>query len=320
MEICLMVEGQQDVTWEEWTALALACQEHGFAALFRSDHYLSMSHPTEHGSLDAWTTLAALGPITERIHLGTMVSPVTFRHPANLAKCVVTADHASGGRVELGMGAGWFEAEHRTHGFPFPPATERFSMLEEQVEIVHRMFDRDEQSVEFEGRHYRVEGCPALPKPLADPHPPLIIGGNGGPRSLRLAARWADEYNVNFVGPERCREVRAALSRASESADRDPGNVPLSLMTTTVVGADRGELEGRVRQLLEQRGDSSEPADWIERSGDERIIGTPAEVLDRLAVYAEAAIGRVMMHHLLHTDLDSLALIGERIIPEAASL
>src|SRR5438093_4938032 len=151
MDVCLMIEGQEGVSWEQWVALALGCEEHGFEGLFRSDHYVSFSRPAELGTLDAWATLAALAPLTDRIRLGTLVSPVTFRHPSQLAKSVVTADHASGGRVELGMGAGWFEGEHRAYGFPFPPVAERYSMLEEQVEIVHRLLDRDPTPVTFEG-------------------------------------------------------------------------------------------------------------------------------------------------------------------------
>src|SRR5256885_6490620 len=190
MDVCLMIEGQEGVSWDQWVALALACEEHGFDAMFRSDHYVSFSHPAEFDALDAWTTLAALGARTERIRLGTLVSPVTFRHPSELAKAVVTADHASGGRVELGMGAGWFEGEHRAYGFPFPPSADRYSILEEQVEIVHQLLDRDPAPVTFEGRHYQLEACPAVPKPIQDPHPPLILGGGAGPRAAALAARW----------------------------------------------------------------------------------------------------------------------------------
>jgi F420-dependent oxidoreductase-like protein len=190
MRVCLFIEGQENVTWEQWVALARACEEHGFEALFRSDHYLSFGHPSEWGTLDAWATIAALASQTERIHLGTLVSPVTFRHPSALSKSVVTADHASGGRVELAMGTGWNEPEHRAYGFPFPPFAERFEMLEEQVEIVHRLWDRDE--VTFAGKHYKLEGVHALPKPFQDPHPNLIIGGEANRRSAALAARWAD--------------------------------------------------------------------------------------------------------------------------------
>src|SRR5438874_4147616 len=144
MRVCLMMEGQQGVTWDQWVAVALAAEEHGFEALFRSDHYLSFSREREEGALDAWATLAALAPKTTRLRLGTMVSPATFRHPSELSKVAATVDHASNGRVELGMGAGWFEREHRAYGFPFPPNAERLGMLEEQVEIVHRLWSKDE--------------------------------------------------------------------------------------------------------------------------------------------------------------------------------
>src|SRR5262245_48737156 len=225
MQICLMIEGQEDVTWEQWISLALACEEHGFDGLFRSDHYLSFGHPTEYGSLDAWSTLAALASRTDRIRLGTLVSPGTFRHPSVLAKSATTVDHASGGRVELGMGAGWFEAEHVAYGFPFLTPQERMSILEEQVEIVHRLWNPDQEAVTFRGRHYQLEDCHALPRPLQEPHPPLLIGGDAGPRSSRLAARWADEYNTTGASPEECRNRRDRVSAACEAIGREPGEV-----------------------------------------------------------------------------------------------
>ncbi len=155
-----------------------------------------------------------------------MVSPVTFRHPAELAKAVVTADHVSGGRVELGMGAGWFEREHRAFGFPFPPTRERMDMLTEQVEIVHRLWGADGDQVDFEGEHYRLEACPALPTPYQDPHPPLIIGGGAGPRSAALAARWADEYDVVYANPARAKERFQRISAACESDRPRPRGDP----------------------------------------------------------------------------------------------
>jgi F420-dependent oxidoreductase-like protein len=320
MDICLMIEGQEGVSWDQWVALAQACEEHGLQALFRSDHYVSMGRPTERGSLDAWATLAALTGHTERIRLGTMVSPATFRHPSELAKAVVTADHASGGRVELGMGAGWFEQEHRAYGFAFPSARERFDVLEEQVEIVHRLWERNEDTVTFDGTHYHLEDCPGIPKPLQDPHPSLILGGGAGPRAARLAARWADEYNVNFVAPEGSRAARQRLSSACEAIDRDPGELRMSLMTGTVVGADVGELEGRASRLMERRGETGDPAAFLQGLGPERIVGTPERVLDRLREYSDAGVERVMMQHLLHDDLEAVALIGSAIVPEAANL
>jgi F420-dependent oxidoreductase-like protein len=320
MRVCLMIEGQEGVTWDQWVALAAACEEGGFDGLFRSDHYVSFGHPTEWGSLDAWATMGALAARTERIQLGTMVSPVTFRHPSELAKSVVTADHVSGGRVELGMGAGWFEGEHRAYGFPFPPAAERFDMLTEQVEIVHRLWSTDEASVTFEGQHYRLENCFGLPKPLQRPHPPLILGGSAGPRAAALAARWADEYNVNFVDPAECRLRRDRLSAACEKAERDPASLRMSLMTGTLVGSDQPDLLARAGRLMEQRGASGDPEAFIRNLGDEWIRGTPDQVLSRLGEYAEAGIERVMLQHNVHADLESVALIGKEIIPEAASL
>src|SRR5436305_8178967 len=177
-----MIEGQEGVEWPQWVALAEACEEHGIPALFRSDHYMNLDgqHP-ERGSLDAWGTLCALAAITDTLRLGTLVSPATFRHPANLAKLVATADRISGGRVELGLGAGWHEREHRAYGFPFPPTRERMDILEEQLEVVTRSWAVQDAS--FEGKHYSLDRLDAQPKPVQRPHPPLIMGGSAGPRS-----------------------------------------------------------------------------------------------------------------------------------------
>jgi F420-dependent oxidoreductase-like protein len=320
MDVCLMIEGQENVSWEQWLALALACEEHGFEGLFRSDHYVSFGHPAEWGSLDAWSTLSALAARTERIRLGTLVSPVTFRHPSQLAKSVVTVDHASEGRVELGMGAGWFEGEHLAYGFPFPAASERYEMLAEQVEIVHRLWDRDESEVTFRGQHYELEGCHSLPEPFQDPHPPLILGGGAGPRASRLAARWADEYNMNFVTPEECRAGRGRLDMACETIGRDPSELRLSLMTNTLVGADDLDLERRAGRLMARRGETGDPAAYVSGLGPERLVGTTEQVLDRLGQYAEAGVRRVMLQHLLHEDVEAVALIGHDLIPHAAEL
>src|SRR5215218_9507710 len=195
MRVCLMIEGQEDVTWDQWLALARACEEHGLEGLFRSDHYESVMGMRERGSLDAWTALAAR---TSRIRLGTLVSPATFRHPSVLAKSVVTVDHVSGGRVELGLGAGWHEGEHRSYGFVFPPTPVRMERLAEQLEIVTRSWTEDAFS--FSGRHYQVQDLRALPKPVQRP-PTLLVGGAAGPKSLALAARYADEYNTTGAAP-----------------------------------------------------------------------------------------------------------------------
>jgi F420-dependent oxidoreductase-like protein len=240
MRLCLMVEGQEDVSWDEWLALADACERAGLEGLFRSDHYLSVIGRRERASHDAIATLAALAARTERIRLGTLVSPVTFRHPSVLAKSVATIDHVSGGRVELGLGAGWNEGEHAAYGFDFPRLGTRMELLEEQLEIVHRLWT--EGSVTFAGRHYRLEDCPALPKPLQQPRPPLILGGSAKARAVALAVRLADEYNTLLASIDDCRERKSVLVEACESAGRDPATLPLTLMATCVVGEDGGQV------------------------------------------------------------------------------
>jgi F420-dependent oxidoreductase-like protein len=246
MDLCLMIEGQEGVTWPQWIALAQACEEHGIPALFRSDHYMNLDgqHP-ERGSLDAWGTLCALAAVTSTVRLGTMVSPATFRHPSELAKLVVTADHASGGRIELGLGAGWHEREHQAYGFPFPPTRTRMDILEEQLQVV--LGSWTETDFNFRGEHYELSHLDAQPKPVQQPHPPLIMGGVAGPRSAALAAHYADEYNTVFPTVDDIRTRRAAIAEACERAGREP--LPLSIMTGVVVGADESELAERIRRV-----------------------------------------------------------------------
>lgn len=320
MKVYLMIEGQEGVSWEQWQTLAAACEEHGFDGLFRSDHYLSFSHEREWGTLDAWATLSALAVTTERIRLGTLVSPATFRHPSVLAKSVATADHVSGGRVELGMGAGWFDREHQAYGFGFPEVSERVGILTEQVEIVHRLWDRDEDVVTFEGRHYRLDKVPSLPKPVQDPHPPLILGGQGGPRSVALAARWADEYNTHNKPLKALAELRGRLDRACEEAGRDPASLPLSLMTGTLVGTDQADLEARAARLAARVGDGMDGAELLANRRPGEITGTSDQVVARLGELAEAGVTRVMMQHLNHEDLEFVSLVGREVIPRVQEL
>jgi alkanesulfonate monooxygenase SsuD/methylene tetrahydromethanopterin reductase-like flavin-dependent oxidoreductase (luciferase family) len=312
VRICLMVEGQEGVTWDEWLVLARTCEAAGIPGLFRSDHYSSALSGEGRGSLDAWATLAALAARTERIRLGTMVSPVTFRHPANLSRCAVTVDHVSGGRVEVGMGVAWMELEHRANGFPFHDARTRVSLLREQVEIVVRQWTEDEFS--FEGEHYRLERSRALPKPVQQPHPPLIVGGGGKPGTVVPAVRWADEYNTIFVGPERIRELRGELDAACERAGRER-SLRLTLMTTAVIGADEAELRDRVRAMLERTGRPGDPDEWLSQRRGTEIVGTVEQVLELLGRYADAGLDGAYLQHLDHGDLDLVRLVGAEIVP-----
>ena len=317
MEIGLMIEGQEGVSWEQWTEIARACENGDLHALFRSDHYLSFDDPLRRGALDAWATLAGLAAVTRRIRLGTLVSPVTFRHPSVLARSVITVDHVSGGRVELGIGAGWFEREHRAFGFPFPTDADRIAILAEQIEIVHRLWDPDEAEVSFSGQHYRLEAGPALPASIQVPHPPLILGGGAGPRAAALAARWADEYNVTGLAPDEVKEARNRLSAACEAIGRDPGSLRLSLMTGVVVGEDAAEVRARASALMEREGETGDPDRFLERWGPGHVAGTVEQALETLETYAAAGVGRVMLQHLVHDDLETIDLIGREIVQEA---
>jgi alkanesulfonate monooxygenase SsuD/methylene tetrahydromethanopterin reductase-like flavin-dependent oxidoreductase (luciferase family) len=306
MRICLMIEGQESVSWEQWVALARACEEGPIEALFRSDHYGSVMGRTERGSLDAWATIAALAAITSDLRLGTMVSPATFRHPSVLAKNVVTADHISGGgRIELGMGTGWLDAEHEAYGFPFPPMGERFELLEEQIEIVRRQWR--EERLDFEGEHYTVHGD-ALPKPLEPPN--LIVGGRARPRSLRLAARWADEYNLVMMTAEECAEAVPAVRRAWQEAER-PEPV-ISLMTSCIIGSDEVDLLERAHATAQVRGeDATDPEAYLRDERPNSLVGTVAQIREKLGELEEVGVERVMLQYLTHADLDGVGYIAE---------
>lgn len=309
MDIALMVEGQEGVTWPQWLALADAAERLGFEGLHTSDHYLSEVLPDGRGGLDAWGVICALAAVTSRIRLGTLVSPVTFRHPSVLAKLAVTADHVSGGRIDVAMGTGWYAAEHRAHGFPFPPVGQRMAMLEEQAEIVRRSWD--DGAFSFAGAHHRIDGLDALPTPIQRPGPRLTIGGGGGPRSLALAARLADEYNAPDADERRIAELRAGLDAAWERAGRAPARARLSMMVPVVVAADRdhlARLEAQVAQSL--AGGDGVPGSWI--------VGTPDVVVSRLRRLAALGVDRVLVEPTPNADLGMVELIGRTVLPALA--
>lgn len=316
MRVALMIEGQEGVTWDDWCALADACDEHGVESLFRSDHYISWAANDGKVAHDAWTTIAALAARTTTLHFGTLVSPVTFRLPALLANAAATADHVSGGRIELGLGAGWMEREHRAYGFPFPEMSVRLAMFAEQLEVVHRLWT--EERVDFHGEHYTLEDAPALPKPIQQPHPPLLVGGSGGRGTADPAARFADEYNTPFKSPDEFSAVRAKVQAACERAGRDPATMRFSMMTTCLIGATHDEALERARELY--GGGPREAAfdDWLAAYRERSLIGSVDEVAARLREYEAAGCGRVMLQHLLHTDLEPVRLIGRELAPALA--
>jgi F420-dependent oxidoreductase-like protein len=300
-----MIEGQEGVTWPQWAALARACEQHDISALMRSDHYqqIDSARPGQ-GALDAWATLSALAAITTKLRLGTIVSPATFRHPSVLAKLVTTVDHVSGGRVELGIGAGWYEPEHLSYGFPFPPTRTRMDVLEEQLQILLGSWAQGPYS--FDGTHFQLRNLDALPKPVQRPHPPVVVGGKAGPRSASLAARFADEYNTAEPTIEQAIGRKARIAEACERLGREP--IPFSVMTGVVLGADVDDLRDRARRIgsvLGRDGDrlvQEPPNGWI--------VGTLDHAREQLELLRNADVSRVMCQHLLHEDLDAVELLG----------
>lgn len=310
-----MVEGQEGETWQDWVALARAAEQNGLDGLFRSDHYLSMNDPGT-PAMDAWAILAGLAGRTERIRLGTLVSPATFRHPSALANMVTTVDHISNGRAELGLGAGWYEAEHRTFGFQSPPSATRFEILEEQAEIISRQWTEDD--VSFAGRHFTLEHCSAAPKPVQKP-PPMIIGGSGKPRTVGVAVRFGAEYNASVFSTRHCGELRSALDRACENEGRDPRTLRFSAMAqNTVIGTSAADLERKIDRVQREMGTAngrllSEPVSrWF--------TATTTEAVERLSEWAAAGAHRVMLQHQLWSDLETVALIGKEIVPHVRGL
>ncbi len=301
-----MIESQEGVSWSQWRAIAAAAEEHGLQGLYGSDHYLSELPGSDRDALDIWGTICGLAAVTSRIRLGTLVSPATFRHPSVLAKLVVTADHLSGGRVDLAMGTGWFEAEHQAYGFPFPSQRERMDVLEEQVEIIRRSWGTERFS--FRGSHYEIVDLDARPKPLRPGRPRLVIGGGGGPRSLALAADWADEYNTPLSTDALLRRLLEDLRAAFERAGRDPATARVSVMTPIVVGVNHREVEQRVARARRLRGATSPPETWI--------VGTPAQVVERLHELEALGVAHAVVEAVDHADLEMVALLGRAVLPE----
>jgi F420-dependent oxidoreductase-like protein len=312
VEITLMIEGQEEVTWEDWVAIAGACERGGIRSLFRSDHYMSVEDKPERGSLDAWATLAGLAAITETLRLGTMVSPATFRHPSLFAKLAATVDQISGGRCNPGLGAGWFDGEHQAYGFDLMELGPRMDAFEEQLEIATRSWA--DGSFSFDGEHFKIVDLDARPKPVQR-QMPMIIGGYGKPRSVRIAARWASEYNTVFTGPEGIAEVRGKLDAACAKADRDPATLPLSLMTTWLVGETRAEVVDRAARLAAWTGKGDDGEAFLAEAPDTWIVGTVEEAVEQLHALHEAGCARIMAQHLLHRDTEAIELIGREVAP-----
>jgi F420-dependent oxidoreductase-like protein len=312
MRVCLMIEGQEGVIWDDWVRLARVAEELGFEGLFRSDHYTAIIRP-DADAYDAWATLAGLAALTERIRLGTLVSPATFRHPSVLARMAVTVDHISGGRVDVGMGSGWYEREHLAHGFPFLDGKRRFALFAEQVEVVVRSWT--EERFDHDGAAYTLRDQRALPRPVQAPHPPLLLGGTVKPRFAALAARYANEVNTLGAPNDELRERKAALDQACIELGRDPASLGYSVMTSCFVGETEEDVRDRVARFLSVRGDGSDPAGLIAERRERWLVGTVDEVAARIGELSELGVTRVFLQHLNHADDEMLALVSERLLP-----
>lgn len=305
MDLRIFTEPQQGASYDQLLAAARATEEAGFSAFFRSDHYLKMGDVSgEPGPTDAWITLAGLARETETVRLGTLVTAATFRLPGPLAISVAQVDAMSGGRVELGIGTGWYDAEHAAYGIPFPPLAERFAILEEQLEILTGLWRTPVgETFDFDGVHHQVSGSPALPKPVQDGGPPIIIGGGGRTKTPALAARFASEFNLPFAPKDFWVAQRARVQDACRDLGRDPDELTWSVALVVCVGEDEDEIARRAAAI-------GRDVDELRENG---VCGTPAEAVARLREWRDAGAERVYLQVLDVDDLDHIALLGRDV-------
>jgi F420-dependent oxidoreductase-like protein len=308
MEFRVFVEPQQGARYADQLAIAKAAEQLGFAAFFRSDHYLAMSGAGLPGPTDSWVTLGAIARETSRIRLGTLVTSATFRHPGPLAIAVAQVDEMSGGRVEFGLGSGWFEEEHRAYGIPFPPVQERFDRLSEQLAIVTGLWTTPPgETFDYAGNHYAIAGSPALPKPVQSPHPPIVIGGVGAKRTPELAATYAAEFNLPFttidVAQTQCQRVAAAVA----AAGRPPDSMVYSCAFVLCAGRDDAELARRAAAI---------GRDLAELRSNSPLVGTPSEIVDKLGAWRDLGVQRLYSQLLDLSDPAHLELLAGEVMSQ----
>ena len=323
MRFALMLESQQGLSYGDHVAIAKRAEANGFETLFRSDHYTSFPGPGGRPTTDAWTVMAGLARDTDRIGLGVLVSPVTFRHPGSFAKVVTTADEMSGGRIEVGVGAGWNELEHRQHGLAFPPISERADLMEDQLAILHGLWGEPD-GWSYSGHKVTIEDAAFHPKPVDVPgrprtplggaRPRLLVGGSGSPRSYRLAARYADEFNLSSAGPAKARESYAAVDAACVAIGRDPAEITHSAMAGVLVGRDEGELAKREVAMLAAIGSDADDREWLDERLERWVTGTPEQARETVRRFAAAGVERIMLQDFLPWDLDMIDVMGEVLV------
>jgi len=323
MRFALMIEAQQGLSYADQLDIARRAEANGFEAFFRSDHYASFPGPAGNPSTDAWTVLAGLARETERIGLGVLVSPVTFRRPGSFAKVVTTVDEMSGGRIEVGVGAGWNEVEHTELGLPFPPIKERADWMEDQLAVLHGLWGEPDgwsyighdvtiEDALFHPKPVQVPGRP--PTPLGLVRPRIIVGGGGSPRSTRLAARYADEFNVTSSAPDRVAEIQTRIDEACAAIGRDPAEITRSAMVGVMIGRDEAELREREQALRTALEVGEGESGWLEERRSRWILGTPAEARETVARFAAAGVERIMLQDFLPRDLAMIDVLGEELV------
>ena len=308
MDFRVFVEPQQGATYGDQLAVAQTAEAAGYSAFFRSDHYLAMAGDGQPGPTDSWVTLGGIARETSTIRLGTMVTSATFRHPGVLAISVAQVDEMSSGRVDLGLGAGWFEAEHEAYAIPFPSLGERFDRLGEQLDILTGLWGTPVgETFDYTGTHYSIKDSPALPKPTQTPHPPIIIGGGGPKRTPALTAKYASEFNIPFVDVETLKTQYGRVAAAVADAGRAPDSLTYSAAFVVCAGRDDAQVAARAaaigREVDELRSNSP-------------LVGTPGEIADKLDAFAEAGVQRVYLQVLDQSDLDHVEFFAAEVIPQ----
>jgi F420-dependent oxidoreductase-like protein len=313
----VMLEGQEGDSYEGILHIARKVEALGFGGLFRSDHWLPIMGPRTLDATDAWATLAGLARETSRIRIGALVSPMTFRHPADFAKLVATVDQMSGGRVDAGFGAGWYEGEHQTYGVPFPSLKERFDRLEEALRVCTALWS-DDEAVTFAGQHYRLDNAPGRPKPVQRPLP-VIVGGRGTRRTPDLTARFAAEYNTGGAIPdwiERCDRVRAACERL----DRDPATLRYTFMPSTIVGLTEADAWKQAERRFAYAQQTGDVRAWIaDQQTRGMLFGSAEQVSERLRAYADAGCSRFYLQIVPSPDDEQVELIAREVIPRVTA-
>ena len=323
MRFAIQLEPQQGMSYADQLAIAKRAEANGLEAFFRSDHYASFPGPAGMPTTDAWAVLAGLARDTERIGLGTLVSPVTFRHLGNLAKVATTVDEMSGGRIEVGVGAGWNDLEHAQLGLDFPPIKDRADLLEDQLAILHGLWG-EADGWSYDGHRVSVRDASFQPKPVDVPgrprtsiggaRPRIIVGSSGSPRSYRLAARYADEYNISSASsPDSVRQIHAQIDAACEAIGRDPATLARSAMIGVLIGRDEAEMKDRLSAMTRTLGDDADE-DWLAERELRWITGTPDRARETVRGFAAAGLERIMLQDFLPWDLDMVDVMGEALV------